>query len=361
MLGEGGRPPPSNLAIGLNLMVDGIALEEVPRYDLGRNSVLGLCREHSTGTKKIIDSFDDLETLRKGLETGKWHYSKHGTMLALAPVTGNKHYYPTPILISGSCKTEKGSQIAKLIRRFIRIYNDHPMGRARHGEILQFSTDGESSFCSAQFENCLTRPLSQGLSVLCNIPGLNLQTGPDDLVGNCDPKHVIKCFAQMLWSFTLNVQLGDTIITYQDIWYTLSSSGMSEDRINALLNPQDKQNIPIALDLLKALKTAHILEQSKAKPGDFQRVKLVKFLAEMFSYFIAPFTDARMGLVEQVGQLSTYAHLMFALYQRHKQAFMKGALYGDSMSIVKLVMILIARYQTVDNSIQLYITLIGTD
>jgi hypothetical protein len=34
LLGDLGRPPSSAPAIGMNLMIDGIALEEVPRYDL---------------------------------------------------------------------------------------------------------------------------------------------------------------------------------------------------------------------------------------------------------------------------------------------------------------------------------------
>jgi hypothetical protein len=104
-------------------MIGGIALEEVPRYDLGWNTILGLSREYSTGTKKTIDSFSDLETLQKGLDSGELHYSKDGTMFALAPVTGDKHYHPTPILISGSCKTETGLQIADLVCHFLQIYH----------------------------------------------------------------------------------------------------------------------------------------------------------------------------------------------------------------------------------------------
>jgi hypothetical protein len=48
------------------------------------------------------------------------------------------------------------------------------MGRGHHGEILQFSTDGESSFRPARFETCLSQSLAKGCSVLSIIPGLNL-------------------------------------------------------------------------------------------------------------------------------------------------------------------------------------------
>ncbi|KAF8148385.1 hypothetical protein B0H34DRAFT_639036, partial [Crassisporium funariophilum] len=188
----GARPPPEDPSVGQNLMIDGVANEEVPRFIESNNSVAGFCREHSSKIKKTIDSFADLERLRTLLNAGNIHYSKDGTMFALAPVTGSKDYYPTSVLLSGSCKAETGEQIAKLVRRFIRIYNNHPMGQARHGPILQFSTDGESSFRSAHFENCLKETVTPGASILSELPGLNSKCGPDNIIGTCDPKHIMK-------------------------------------------------------------------------------------------------------------------------------------------------------------------------
>jgi hypothetical protein len=357
----GARPPPSKPSVGQTLMIDGIALEEVPRYDSSRNLVLGLCREHSHGQKKTIDHFEDLDALREGLNSGKWHYSKDGTVFALAPVTSKDHYYPTPVLISGSCKSENGSNIAELVRRFISCYNANPNGRERHGPILSFATDGESSFRSARFENCLGNPIAVGDDVLLMLPGFNIESGPEDLVGTCDPKHIFKRFAQNLRAYTLELQLGDTTITYQDIRYALLASGVPNERITMLLNPQDKQNVPIALDLLKELRNASVIDPSSAKPGDLRRLQAVRNYANIISLFVLPFTNHRMGLAEQVQSLSAYAHLVCALYRQHEQKFMKGALYADSMSIVKSIIVLVARYQTFNCGICLYIIQIGTD
>ncbi|KAJ2936966.1 hypothetical protein H1R20_g153, partial [Candolleomyces eurysporus] len=363
MLGDAGRPPPHNRELGQTLMIDGIALEEVPRYDGLRNIVLGLCREHSSELKKSIDNLSDLEELRKGLDLQQCHYAKDGTMFALAPVTGDQDYYPTPVVISGSCKAENGSSIAKLVQRFINLYNAHPDGRAKHGRILQFATDGESSFRSARFQTCLGQDTAHGFDILSRLTGLNIETGPDDLIGTCDPKHIFKRYAQQLRSFTLSIQLGDTALSYQDIRFALLSSGVPEERINLLLNPQDKQNVPIALDLLKELRNTEPTQDSDPlNPGDLHRLRIVKFYATILSMFITPFTDVKMGLqAEQIRRLSTYAHLAFALYRTHRQQFMKGALYGDSMSIVKSIIMLVARFQDVDENLPFYIILIGTD
>jgi hypothetical protein len=94
---------------------------------------------------------------------------------------------------------------------------------------------------------------------------------------------------------------------------------------------------------------------------NFHRVLAVKNYAEIVSLFIDPFTSIKMGLAEQVRKLSAYAHVVCALYQRHQQKFMKGPLYADSMSIVKTIMVLVARYQAQDSSIPFYIIQVGTD
>ncbi|KAF6764585.1 hypothetical protein DFP72DRAFT_1059553 [Ephemerocybe angulata] len=352
----GSRPPPSNIAVGQNLMIDGIATEQVPRYDEKNNTVVGLCKEHSTGQKKTIDGLADIEALRKGLQDDNWHYAKEGIVFTLAPMSDLDNYWPSPVLIVPSCGTGKGPDMAKLIARWIKIYNGHRSGRARHGEIVNVSTDGESSFRGARYELGLKAPASRGSDVLRGLSGLNTHVGDNDLLGCCDPKHIFKRFAQNLRSATLQITLGDTAIGHHDIPAALRHSEVTEERINMLLNPQDKQNVPIALDLIKELRNTTVPNSPASK-----RIQHVKLLAELYSFFIVPFTDTTLSLAAQIRMLSTYAHLTFALYCKHRQDFMKGALYGDSMSIVKSIIILVARWQVEDGEIIFYIILIGTD
>jgi hypothetical protein len=51
---EDGHRPPPNLGVGQALLLDGVALEEVGRYDLQRNCILGFCREHSGGIEERV-------------------------------------------------------------------------------------------------------------------------------------------------------------------------------------------------------------------------------------------------------------------------------------------------------------------
>lgn len=354
----GNRPPPAIRAIGQALMIDGLALEEVPRYDRKRNTVVGLCNEHSSCEKKQLDTKEDLERLREGLANNKWHYGKEGIVFALAPITDRENYWPSPVLIVCSCGTGRGPAMAALISRWIGIYNTHPNGRLLHGDVVGVFTDGESSFRGARYELCLKSPITQsrGFDTLRELRGLNIQTGENDLLGACDPKHIFKRFAQNLRSPSLQLTLGKVVIGYQDIRSALKHASVSDERINMLLNPQDKQNVPIALDLIKELHSTTIPSTPEAT-----RIRHVKLLAELYTFFISPFTNIQLDLSAQIRRLSTYAHLIFALYRRHGTEFMKGALYGDSISIVKSIIVLVARWKTEDGEIRFYIILIGTD
>jgi len=127
-------------------MIDGVALEEVIRFDLGQNCLLGLCREHSQDIKKTVDVVGDIEYVKCVLDDEVCHQGKDGTVLAIAPITDTKDYYPVPLVLLPSCKTETGDQLAEWVGSFINAYRDHPEGEAHHGPIFTLATDGESSF-----------------------------------------------------------------------------------------------------------------------------------------------------------------------------------------------------------------------
>ncbi|PPQ80934.1 hypothetical protein CVT24_012865 [Panaeolus cyanescens] len=367
-LGEkSGRKPPKNIEVGLNLMIDGIALEEVPRYDRKRNAVLGLCHEHSSGQNKHVHKFSDLSKLRAGLESGHWHRSKDGVVLAIAPVTAEENYDPIPLLLFGSCKSETEEAITSIISDFLDVFNSHSMGRARWGPILEFSTDGEAGFRGARFNLGLQTPMAEipalndALPVLSEIKGFNLYSAPDGMVTSCDPKHIVKRLASSVRSDSA-IQLGDTIIKKADVRSVFLSSGIAPEKVNKLLDPLDKQNVPVAVNVIEEMERLDLsLLRDRLNPSEFRKAQRIRTLGKIFSYFVAPFTNVRMSLSEQICSLATYMYVVFALEHNYGGKFMKGFLYGDSMSIVKSIIILAARLQKVDPDILFYIFLIGTD
>jgi len=136
----GAQLPPSDPRLGQVIMIDGVALEEVIHFDLGQNCLLGLCCEHSQDIKKMVDIVGDIEHVKYALDDGECYQGKDGTVLAIAPITDTKDYYPVPLVLLPSCKTETGDQLAEWVGSFINAYREHIEGEARHGPIFTLAT-----------------------------------------------------------------------------------------------------------------------------------------------------------------------------------------------------------------------------
>lgn len=364
---EGRQPSPFAKLIGQSLMIDGVALEEVCRYDSNRRAVLGLCREHSTQEYSTVVTMDDINRVHDLLfknQNNPCHHAKDGTVVAIAPVTGQTHYYPVPVLLSGSCKTENAAALQKWVSLFLHAYKHNPDGEALHGPIYTFPTDGESTFRKVRLGLCLSEDLdrdSEMGKIVYSLPGMNCRTGPGGIIGTSDPKHTIKRMATAIRS-PKGIQLGDINITSTFVLESLTKlPNMTPEKAASLLNPADKQNVPKAVNLLESLIDLDTLNLHRATPANFYKLKRTAFLGKIFSFFLLPFVDVQMSLSSQICSLSTYAHLLTALYYKHRTAFISSALYIDTQSIVKNIILTTARLQGQDKTFKYFILHEGTD
>lgn len=360
-----GRKAPSNPKVGQVLMIDGVALEEVGRYDLKRNGVLGLCREHSGGLKLEVDTLNDLGCIKSALhEEHTCHFGKDGTFVGIAPITGSDNDFVSPIVLSGSCKSEKGTDMAPWVTKIIETYAKHPDGEQRHGPIQCIATDGESCFRKLCTILCRSELLPKNIplgEILSKLPGLNLWTGPKGLLGTSDPKHIVKRCATKIRSPS-GIQIGANTIQSADVFSALTNiHGMTEDKANLLLNPADKQNVPKAVNLLQSLFDLKEKSLATVTPTDYTRLQGIIFLATVLSFFLFPFINVHMPLSQQIRSLSTYSHLITALYRMHKSSFLTAELISDSQAIVKNVIFTVAKLQIIDPKTLYYIILEGSD
>jgi hypothetical protein len=188
---------PSMPLPGHILMIDGVALNEVCRYDACRNSILGLCREHAHNVNTYVTSLDVVKNVELAIheDDKKCCYGKDATVVAIGPYANTTHYTPVPIVVSPSCKKESGNDLAQWIHTVLRTWETHPDGQAKHGPIWVVGSDGESSFRLMRMKMCMTRAVDANSDLGCilhKMPGLNTRTGENGIVGTCDPKHVIK-------------------------------------------------------------------------------------------------------------------------------------------------------------------------
>ncbi|KAI0374930.1 hypothetical protein BV20DRAFT_986923 [Pilatotrama ljubarskyi] len=364
---EPGRRP---TAAGLILMIDGVALEERCRYDTDRNSILGLCREHSQHLRTRVTGLDvvkEIEQALHGSETSPTTtccYGKDGTVAAIAPYAKTDYYTPVPVLLSPSCKHETGEELADWIRTFLDVWRTHPCGELVHGPVWALASDGESSFRRARFVLCMTELLERDAPLgrlLRSLRGLNCYTGPRGLCGTCDPKHVIKRFATLARN-PKGILVSDTLLTCHDLFAHLQTlPGITASKARQLLDPTDKQNVPKAVNLLQSLIRLEDDTPAPDLPSAAHRRLVLSFLAQTLGYFLLPFISIQMSLSDQIRLLATYAHLIAALWIKHGTKFMTGALYADSQAIIKNIVITVARLQLVDPDLPFYIILEGTD
>jgi hypothetical protein len=357
-------PTSSGKLPGLTAMVDGIALEEVCRYDSHRDCIVGLCREHSGSLDPTVRSLEAVQQIEKALyETKTCCHGKDGTVLAIAAIADREHYTPIPILLSPSCKRETGVELARWLKTVIGAWKSHPNGEAMYGPLWTIASDGESSFRVARFELCMSEDLDMNSDlgkILYNLPGLNCQTGPDCLLATCDPKHVIKRFATLLRCLQ-GIIINDTNLTpLHTIEHLAALPGVTVETARDLMDPADKQNVPKAVTLIQELMRLSSIEVPLL-PDHAQRRTMLIFLSKTLGYFVLPFITVDMDLSEQLRSLSTYAHLTCAMYIKHGLAFMTGALYGDSQAIVKNVVFTVGRLQRTDPLLEFYLILEGTD
>ncbi|KAF8155859.1 hypothetical protein B0H34DRAFT_675971 [Crassisporium funariophilum] len=302
---------------------------------------------HADDVKQTVDTIQDLDNLANALEKDMTHRGKDSTVLGLAPISMDENYFVSPLVLSGSCKSETGNDILIWIMTFVQCYYSSPHGRMRHGDLTNIATDSKSSFQKLRFLFGCTEDLdceSKLGELLYQLPGFNCQTGIHQIITMCNPKHVIKRFATMIRSPT-EIQIGDTQITAEHIFEALTRCGkMPRNKAHQLLHPGDKQNVPKAVNLLQSL-------------FDLEKLKLDwEHLPSLWKHFYV-----EMSLAHQIQSISTFAHLITAMFQKHKTSFLTSALIADSQAIAKSVIFNTAQLQIVDPESHYYILFKGTD
>ncbi|KAI0739154.1 hypothetical protein C8Q80DRAFT_1112684 [Daedaleopsis nitida] len=355
--------PISDAVAGLVMMIDGIALEERCRYYSEENCVVGLCREHLHGLRIKVNSLQDVHDIEAALHPTV-HYGKDGTVAALAPYANSEHYAPVPLIVSASCKAETGEGLISWLKVVLDAWKVHPYGAPTHGPVWTLTSDGESSFRRARFLLCMnervspTSPLGQRLDTLT---GLNLNTGPDGILGTCDPKHVMKRFATLIRN-PKGIQVSDVTLMCHDVYKHMQSlPGMSAEKARQLLDPADKQNVPKAVNLLESLMDLQTHASPPSLPSEIRQRETISFVADVLGHFTLPFISITMSLSEQIRSLSTYAHVAAVMWLQHGTRFITGALYADSQAIIKNIVFTVARLQLVDADLPFYLILEGTD
>ncbi|KAJ7699797.1 hypothetical protein B0H14DRAFT_3652433 [Mycena olivaceomarginata] len=279
------------------LILDEIAVEKRARWDNKTNMILGACREHSEKAGLEFCHLDDATTFFQQLNTNQVHLASEATVVALGALSRDPPNH------------------ANLLRKLLEAIQS----RKVHGNItyrdVSVGSDGEATrglALALEFMKHSLAPSSPIYPLLKPLQFMNLQVGPDDITPDKDYRHVIKALRSLLMR-----RMGTNILGFEIvpavIKQQLRDVGLTEERIHALLNPNDRQDVDLTYSLLKEIWTLPDAPPNASPPYILARAALETF-GKLAYHLVMPYIYLKLSLREQLTHLSTAAHLLIVLF-----------------------------------------------
>jgi hypothetical protein len=143
--------------------------------------------------------------------------------------------------------------------------------------------------------------------------------------------------------------------------YLILLPNQTRESAEKLLNPAEPQDVPRAIELIRAVAELRSLDTSRFNPSQMKTIKALQLIGTLFHAMIEPFVNPSLTLTEQMEHLPQYAHLALILYQRNGRAFMPNQLYADSQVMVKNAFFYVAKQLLMDPDLPVLLMLSGDD
>ncbi|EIW78063.1 hypothetical protein CONPUDRAFT_61794, partial [Coniophora puteana RWD-64-598 SS2] len=342
---------------GYQLLVDEIKVESRPRWDDVTNKIIGVAREDADNIGLDFCSEAEAYALVKAVADGKVRLAVEATVAAIGLLAGDsKTHAARPILVSGTCKTENAPTHATLLQTVIdacereKIPGIASDGEARRGAALVILTHKRKLAPSSPIY-----PYVGKLALMNNLVGDN------DITSDKDWKHVIMKRVRCAILREKGITIYEYNITPSTLNWHLRSGGLAPHQVENLMNPNDKQDVLLAVSLLKSI--WDLPETSSTRPTVIAARKHIRIFGDFLRHLITPYVDLDMSLSEQLSHLSAAAHLACSLYTHPGggTAFLPKPLYTDIQILIKNVFFCVAKAK-VDRPIgRFYIIMLGTD
>ncbi|KLO05766.1 hypothetical protein SCHPADRAFT_802114, partial [Schizopora paradoxa] len=325
---------------GLSILIDEIAVEEIPAYDGLRDAIIGFAREDASKADFKHVNTNSLLVLADRVAKGDVRRAKEATIVALASY-GKDKYGAKPILISGTCKTETEDQQVRWMNTMLDVLLDPVDGVRSLGQLFSIASDGDATRRKTLHHILMSTPLSQKDPLYELLGGLllmNQNCGPSNITMDIDYNHKFKNLATSIRGSSGFLVLS-AHITPLELKSRLSAvTCLKFTNLNALFDPKDHQNVPKAVGLLAAI--GHLADSILPDLEDAERVISISdrpfvVLGKFTNWLTAPFKTVTLSLSEQLEHLLAAAHLLLVLYRENRTSFCPGQLYYDIQTFVK--------------------------
>ncbi|KAJ7733376.1 hypothetical protein B0H14DRAFT_3614798 [Mycena olivaceomarginata] len=313
------------------VMFDKIATEKRIRWDPRTNQFLGICRQHAqnvglffNGESDLDEIFDALEVKvnSKGEAYSLVHNATEATIGAVGIMNEDPRLYSVrPILISGDYALDGKKELTCL--RTVSLETD---GETRRGDAFVALTM-KHTLPSTSNIYPLLKDLNDFGTAFC-------ASAESESLGSISRPAIIRTHFQ--------------------------SVGHTVDHIRSVSNPEDKQDVRLAFDMLRDIWSLPSLPPGTS-PGVSAGREALRTLGKLLYHFVSPYICVDFSLSEQLEHLSAAAHLALALFRKHGKHFMASLLYTDIMIIIKNAFFCVAKAKVDDPFGKFWLILLGTD
>ncbi|KAJ7909926.1 hypothetical protein B0H13DRAFT_1616140 [Mycena leptocephala] len=342
------------------IMMDEVAIEEHLDYFPMENKVGGLCQKHSATTPLTLQTYTSALTIVDKLREGTVHFGKEMAVVAVR-FGDEKNIYP--ILAYPTCKGETVEDMENMYNLLMSAWEE--LGEEVYGEINNFATDGDplrrkigyKMFCKEELPK--NHPL---YAILSNLRGLNLCTGPKQALQTFDWRHIIKRDSTLVRQPSGMCVDAGRIVNPHFLGQCLQLIAEHDEKsVNKLLNPDDPQDVPRAIDLIEAIISLREVKAPSDNVDLASTTDSVRLLGHVLENFMVPFITPEFSLSDQIRTLSTCAHLLFVLFREYRTDFMSNQLYGDTQCTIKNIVFSVAKQQLHDPDVDVNANEDGTD
>ena len=106
-------------------------------------------------------------------------------------------------------------------------------------------------------------------------------------------------------------------------------------KISNMLDPNDKQNVPVALNLYDAMKECAEFLKDTADPVCKELKDAINIYYHILDGIVSIFSDPNINLEDQLIKLSKLSHILFAEYRKSGTGFVPGQPYHDVQRMVQ--------------------------
>ncbi|KAF8319554.1 uncharacterized protein EI90DRAFT_2940187, partial [Cantharellus anzutake] len=349
--------------VGLVCMFDEIKVKEGLDWCPWTNSVIGLCREHSSSCPYTFHNLDDAQVICEELSEKRIHLGTEATVGAIGALTkSHQEYIARPFLISATCKSETAEQHADLLRLAWGACKEETS--LIGGRVYCLASNGESRCGKALVALTEKSPLSAFSPIyplLHDLHLLNMMVGDDDITSDKDYKHVMKRLRHA-HLHPKGIRVGSTQITPSLLRRQLESASIPINRINNLLNVADKQDVTTMINLMQLIWSLSP-PSSTDNPIHRQDRTALNRHSKLLRWLILPYINVELSLHDQLKCLSAAAHVayVFFMHENMRSAYIPAALYRDIQIMVKNAYFCVAKAKLEDPDGKFFIVLLGTD